>query len=45
MAAALPPRSAVRINLRYGFLQDLTVVKCYVDAGQPYVIDLNACCT
>jgi hypothetical protein len=28
-----------------GVLQDLTVVKCYVDAGQPYVINLNACCT
>ena len=26
-------------------LQDSTVVKCYVDAGQPYVINLNACCT
>jgi hypothetical protein len=30
---------ACSFSRQIGVLQDVTVVKCYVDAGQPYVIN------
>ena len=38
------PMKASIVDRPMGVFEGPDVVKCYVDAGQPYVINLNACC-